>query len=145
MHISPCTIGAAVLVISLAACAGRSPQPVAVVQPQDRFMDCAAISAEAQANNVKVQQLGGEQGDKVAQNVAAGVAGLFIWPLWFAMDFQGSADKEVSALQSRQQYLTTMAEQRRCGGPAAPQSVAPVYPQPMTQPAPPAFYPAGQR
>ena len=26
--------------------------------------------------------------EKVAQNVAAGVAGLVVWPLWFAMDFK---------------------------------------------------------
>jgi hypothetical protein len=80
-------------------------------------MDCAAISIEAQANNTKLQSLGGEQGNKVAQNVAAGVAGLFIWPLWFAMDFQGSADKEEAAINSRNQYLAVMAQQRRCGAP----------------------------
>ena len=28
-------------------CAGRSPSPVAVVQPTDQYMNCAAISAEA--------------------------------------------------------------------------------------------------
>jgi hypothetical protein len=78
-------------------------------------MDCAAISIEAQANNAKLQSLGGEQSNKVAQNVAAGVAGLFIWPLWFAMDFQGSADKEEAAINSRNQYLAVMAQQRHCG------------------------------
>jgi len=82
-------------------------------------MDCAAISAEAQANASKIQALGSEEGGKVAQNVAAGVAGLFIPVLWFAMDFQGAAGKEVAALQSRQQYLVTMAEQRNCGIAAA--------------------------
>jgi hypothetical protein len=91
-------------------------------------MDCAAISIEAQANNTKLQALGGEEADKVAQNVAAGVAGLFIWPLWFAMDFQGSAGKEVAAINSRNQYLASMAQQRHCGAPAQP--VAPLPPQP---------------
>ena len=101
--------------MALGACAGRAPQPVAVVQPQDRYSDCLAIAAEARGNNQKVQELGSEEGAKVGQNVAAGVAGLFIWPLWFAMDFQGAAGKEVTALQTRQQYLGTLAEQRRCG------------------------------
>lgn len=104
-------LGAAFVV---SACAGRAPAPVAVVQAQDRYMDCAAINAEVQANNKKVIELGGEEGAKVAQNVAAGVAGLIIWPLWFAMDFQGAAPKEIAALQARQQYLATLAEQR-CG------------------------------
>lgn len=98
----------------LAACAGRKPDPVAVVQAQDRYMDCAAISAEVQANNKRISDLGSEEGGKVAQNVIVGAAGLFIPILWFGMDFQNAAGKEVAALQSRQQYLATLAEQR-CG------------------------------
>jgi hypothetical protein len=31
------------------------------------------------------------------------------------MDFQGTADTEIQALQARQQYLAALAEQRRCG------------------------------
>ena len=102
------------------ACAGRAPQLVAVVQPQDRHMDCAAIFAEVQANNQKVQDLSSEQGLKVAQNVAAGVAGIVVPILWFGMDWQGTASKETAALQSRQQYLATLAEQKNCGAAAPP-------------------------
>ena len=104
--------------IFLASCAGRAPQPVAAVQPQDPYLHCTAIQAEILANNKTVQGLGSEEGAKVAQNVAAGVAGLFIWPLWFAMDFQGAASKEEVALQSRQEYLATLAAQKGCAGPA---------------------------
>jgi hypothetical protein len=117
LHLSSRVLVAAVLFAS-AGCAGRSPEPVALVQPTDQIMDCAAISIEAQANNTKLQQLGVEEGSKVAQNVAAGVAGLFIWPLWFAMDFQDAAGKEVTAINARSQYLTVMAVQRNCGAPA---------------------------
>jgi hypothetical protein len=78
-------------------------------------MDCAAIGIEVQTNNAKVQQLASDKGLKVAQNVAAGVAGLVIPVLWFGMDFQGTADTEIQALQARQQYLAALAEQRRCG------------------------------
>jgi hypothetical protein len=89
-------------------------------------MDCSAISAEAQSNSQRIQELGSEEGGKVAQNVAAGVAGLFIPVLWFAMDFQGAAGKEVSALQSRQQYLATMADQKGCAvAPPANTAAAP--------------------
>lgn len=103
--------------IPLAACAGRAPQPVPVVQPQDQFTDCPAIMAEISANNEKVQALASEEGLKVAQNVAAGVAGIVIPVLWFGMDWQGTAGKEVAALQARQQYLATLAAQR-CTPPA---------------------------
>ena len=109
----------AISTISLGACAGRDPQPIATVQPQDMYASCGQITAEIQANNIKVQELADEQGLKVGQNVAAGVAGLVVWPLFFAMDFKGAASKEVAALQGRQQYLTTLATER-CAQPAAP-------------------------
>jgi hypothetical protein len=133
-------VGAASIVTAmvLSGCAGRGPQPVAVVQPQDRYADCAAIIAEVQANNQKVGDLAGDEGGKVAQNVAAGVVGLFVWPVLFGMDFQGTAGKEVAALQSRQQYLAVLAEQRNCGGPSAiPSQPAVATSPPATVPAPP--------
>jgi len=95
-----------------AACAGRDPQPVATVQATDAVATCAMIVAEIEANNIKVKELAGEEGAKVAQNVAAGVAGIVIPVLWFGMDFKGAASKEVTALQARQQYLTTLATER---------------------------------
>jgi hypothetical protein len=113
-------LGIVALSVALAGCAGRSPAPVAVVQPQDQFMDCTAIMAEVASNNAKVQQLASDQGLKTTQNVAAGVAGIFIPVLWFGMDFQGTADKETQALQARQQYLASLAAQRRCGEPQEP-------------------------
>jgi hypothetical protein len=70
------------------------------------------ISAEIQANNVRVKELAEEQGLKVAQNVAAGVVGIVIWPVWFAMDAKGAASKDVVALQARQQYLAALAVER---------------------------------
>lgn len=98
--------------IALGACAGRTPQPVAVSQVQDSTMNCAAIQAEIQANTSNISDLSSEEGSKVAQNVAAGVAGIFIWPLWFAMDFQDAAGKEGKALQARNQYLGALALDR---------------------------------
>jgi hypothetical protein len=109
-------LAAVAAIIVLAGCAGRSPTPVAIVQPQDAYADCTALVTQAQANNQRMQELASEQGSKAAQNVAAGVAGLFIWPLWFAMDFQGSAGIEISALQGRQQYIATRATQLHCAG-----------------------------
>ena len=98
--------------LTLAACAGRDAQPIASVQAQDVYSDCTMIRAEIEANNAKTQQLADESGAKVAQNVAAGVVGLVIWPVWFGMDFKGAAGQEAAALQARQQYLTTLATQR---------------------------------
>jgi hypothetical protein len=115
----------AVFAATLGACAGRDPQPIATVQATDTYASCTQIYAEIQANNIRVQELADEQGLKVAQNVAAGVAGLVIWPLWFGMDFKGAASKEVTALQARQQFLTTLATER-C---ATPEKAAARRPQ----------------
>jgi len=112
--------GVVALGAALAGCAGRSPAPVAVVQPTDRYMDCTAILAEVSANNERVKQLASDKGLKTTQNVAAGVAGIFLPVLWFGMDFQGTADTEITALQSRQQYLSMMADQKRCGAESEP-------------------------
>jgi type IV pilus biogenesis protein CpaD/CtpE len=113
-------LGIVALCAALAGCAGRSPAPVQVVQPTDRYMDCPAILAEVQANNERVKQLASDKGLKTAQNVAAGVAGFVVPILWFGMDFQGTADAEMTALQSRQQYLAMMADQKRCGAEPEP-------------------------
>jgi hypothetical protein len=132
-------LGIVALGAALAGCAGRSPAPVAVVQPTDRYMDCTAILAEVSANNERVKQLAADKGLKTTQNVAAGVAGIFIPVLWFGMDFQGTADTEITALQSRQQYLSMMADQKRCA--AEPEPLPPparakraAKPRPATPP-----------
>jgi hypothetical protein len=115
-------ISALALGLALTACAGRDPHPVAVVQPQDAQSDCAMIRAEIEANNVQAEKLAQENGAKIAQNVAAGVVGVVIWPVWFAMDAKGAAGTEMDALKARQQYLATLAQQRCAQAPAPPPS-----------------------
>ena len=105
-------MGVCAAAVLLTACAGRDPMPVATAQPQDSHASCAQIQAEIQANNLKAAQLAEEQGWKVAQNVTAGVVGIVVWPVWFAMDFKGAADKDAAALQARQQYLAGLAGER---------------------------------
>src|ERR1043166_9994760 len=88
----------------LGACAGRDPEPIQPVQPCDAQAGCTQIRAENEANNVKLKNLADEQGLKVAQNVVAGVGGLFTLGIaWAGMDFKGSASKDVAALQAPQQ------------------------------------------
>ena len=108
------TIPAIALCAALAACAGRSPAPVAVSQVGDAQRDCHAISAEIVSNNQKLGELGGQKGMKVAQNTAAIVVGLFVWPVLFATDFQGAAATEAEALQKRTEHLATLAREKGC-------------------------------
>jgi hypothetical protein len=104
------------LVILLSGCAGRAPELTPLVQPTDQFANCDQIMAEIKANNQRMTDLASEEGMKVGQNVAAGVVGLVIWPVWFGMDFQDAAGKEGKSLSQRNEYLGTLAQQR-CGRP----------------------------
>ncbi|MEO1649385.1 MAG: hypothetical protein AAFR60_00200 [Pseudomonadota bacterium] len=108
----------------LAACAGRAPQPIDIVQADDRNLSCAQLVAEVQSNNAQIAKLAEEQGWKVGQNVAAGVAGLVIPVLWFGMDFQDAAGKEARALSQRNGYLADTAAKRGCNVGRA-QTIAP--------------------
>jgi hypothetical protein len=63
-----------------------------------------------------------------------------IWPVWFGMDFKGAAGKDAAALQARQQYLTTLAEQRcnpRYRPPSPPEYGPPPPPMSYAPPPPP--------
>jgi hypothetical protein len=111
--------------LALAACAGRDPHPVAVVQPQDQYSDCAMIRAEIEANNTQAQKLAEENGWKVGQNVLAGVGGVVFFPLWFAMDAKGAAGTEADALKSRQEFLAKLAEERCASGYRPPRAPVP--------------------
>jgi len=75
------------------------------------------IRAEIEANNAKAKQLADEQGLKTAQNVAAGVVGIVIWPVWFAMDAKGAAGTDATSTGSaHSNFLTTLATQRCAPG-----------------------------
>jgi hypothetical protein len=107
-----------------AGCAGRAPDLVQVVQVTDQQLTCEQIAAEVTANNARITELAKEEGWKVTQNVAAGVVGLVIWPVWFGMDFQDAAGKEGKALSQRNQYLASVAA-NRCGPPTETASIPP--------------------
>jgi hypothetical protein len=133
---------ATVIGLALAACAGRDAQPIATIQPQDANSDCAMINAEIQANNKRAEALASEQNAKVVQNVAAGVVGIVVWPVWFAMDAKGAASTDAAALQARQEYLMNLAAQRCAPPPPVAAAQLPPKrrtapkPQPPPQPAP---------
>jgi hypothetical protein len=110
------------ILIFLTGCAGRAPELTPLVQVVDQQMNCDQIVAEIRANNQRISDLAAEEGMKVTQNVAAGVAGLLIPVLWFGMDFQDAAGKEGKALSQRNEYLASLAKDR-CGPPSSTASI----------------------
>ena len=53
------------LLLSTAACAGRSPAPVLMTQAQDNTSSCAAMRAEIATNNEKRADLSSEHAGKI--------------------------------------------------------------------------------
>lgn len=100
------------LVLALSACAGRTPQPTALVMVSDTQLDCGAIKAELKINNQKISDLAIERGWKMGQNAVAGIVGLMIWPAWLGLDLQDAAGKEATALSQRNQYLLALAREK---------------------------------
>jgi hypothetical protein len=45
--------GGLTISLAMAACAGRDPEPIASVQPQDVYSDCTMIRAEIEGNNTR--------------------------------------------------------------------------------------------
>lgn len=115
-------IASTLCLVALAGCAGRAPQLTEVVRASDTQLGCDQIVAEIKANNARMEDLAKEEGWKVTQNVAAGVAGFVVPVLWLGMDFQDAAGKEGKAISQRNQYLSQIASQR-CGPPATTASI----------------------
>ena len=105
------------LMAIIQGCAGRDANPVQISQPQDNTAKCDQLKAEIDANNQQLKALANEHGLKMAQNAAAGVAGVFTLGLtWFALDTKGSAKAEADALENRNKYLVALVASR-CAGP----------------------------
>jgi hypothetical protein len=112
--------------VMLAACAGRTANPVTTVQAYDATLSCPQISAEIAGNDDKAKQLMAEKHSAHNRNVAIGVVGgLLFWPALFALDLSDAEKVEMEALRTRDGYLANMMAQRGCGDPAAvpPQQV----------------------
>jgi hypothetical protein len=106
----------ALLALSLAACAGRSANPVPLTMATDVSLDCHGIQSQLRANAATATELEIERNWKLTQNVAAGGVGIFFPPAWLALDFKGGAKTDAAALEARQKYLRDMSARKGCGG-----------------------------
>ena len=103
------TIAAAPGPFPVSACAGRTPEPVAVVQAKDTTMhwlgdpggDPAKHHARRRARFRKRDQgRAKHRGRRRRRSIPV---------LWFAMDFQGAAGTQQKAIEDRNAYLSQKA------------------------------------
>ena len=104
----------AFVAMSAIGCAGRTANPIATKEVGDRDLDCEEIEAEMSDLDAQARRLLGEQDSKTGKNVAIGVAGLFIWPIWFFADLSTAERQEAQAMQDRARHLQRLARKKDC-------------------------------
>jgi len=77
-------------------------------------MECEVIEAEMSDLDRRARRLMGEQSNKTGKNVAWGLAGLFIWPLWFAMGLSDAERREAQVMQDRYSHLQRIYNKNNC-------------------------------
>jgi hypothetical protein len=106
-------IGAATLVLTIAACAGRPANPVMAQQYGDNRKSCSTLEREMNIVQTEIQRLIPET-EKTGTNTALGVAGFFfIVPLFF-MDLSESEQMEINAFRQRYNHLMIIASEKKC-------------------------------
>ena len=103
------------LLLALAACAGRNPEPIEVRQSADRGLSCPMIEAEMDGNKGRIAELVKEDDEASDMNITIGAlaAGLFP-PALLASDVSDAQEVEISALHDRNSHLETLRVHRGC-------------------------------
>jgi len=98
----------------LTGCAGRAANPVMVHQPNDNYKSCQMLQREISTIEMNIQKLIPEA-DKTSKNVALGIGGLFIWPMWLFMDLSSAEKEEINAYRMRHDHLVSLVQEKNCG------------------------------
>jgi hypothetical protein len=77
-------------------------------------MTCESLMSEITEMDSRIHSLLPKT-DRTGQNVALGVAGLFVFPAWFFMNFSEAEKIEIEAYRSRYNHLTRIYNDKHCG------------------------------
>ncbi|MFC3228357.1 hypothetical protein ACFOGJ_14030 [Marinibaculum pumilum] len=128
------TLTAIALAAGTAACGGRDPRHIPVVEPNDTALSCQALSALIANNNYRIESLFAEHKRASESNVAIGVAGaLLFWPVLFALDTSDAERVEAQQLSDRNVYLASVAQDKDCQGTREPVEIKFDEPPPPAQ------------
>ncbi len=108
------TISLICISMILTGCAGRAANPVAVHQMSDNHKSCQMLKREISSIEMNIQNLV-PQADKTGKNVALGIGGLFIWPMWLFMDLSSAEKEEINAYRMRHSHLVSLSQEKNCG------------------------------
>lgn len=101
--------------IVVAACGGRTANPVSIVRATDGQLSCSLMSAEIETNNQRARTLAKERDDARTKNALIGTAGvLLFWPALFALDLKPAEKQEIGALRDRNGHLGRLMQSKSC-------------------------------
>ncbi|MGZ0190222.1 MAG: hypothetical protein ACKVH0_19845 [Alphaproteobacteria bacterium] len=113
------------LALLMTACAGRTPEPVAIAKVTDHNLTCQQARHEIAMNGNKVSGLREVEQDIIAHNLINGAAAWYISGLFlFNLDLKDAASKEREALQLRNHHLHAVADERCTGEPDIDNAIA---------------------
>ena len=96
---------AGLCLVSAVGCAGRRPQPVAIVSPADRGMSCAQLHAAHKALEATESRLAGASNRARQRNLHRSIVALFFYPVWFGLDVHHADYVEWEAVHRRRLHL----------------------------------------
>lgn len=110
------------LTLTVAACGGRSADPVARVSPLDLLLGCGNFEAERRANFDRIEDLKGERQDNRLRGAGRVVSGVFGNPLTALalIDLSTAIYQEIGALEARNERLVELEAEQGCGQAPAP-------------------------
>jgi|TARA_B110000090_G_C12937732_1_gene276098 hypothetical protein len=98
----------------LLGCAGKTAQPIRVIEITDSSLTCAQLLAQIYSLERGGAELAG-QTDKTGKNAALLVAGALTIVPYFFMDLKEGEAIELNAVRARHMHLSKLYQTNKCG------------------------------
>ncbi|OUU36080.1 MAG: hypothetical protein CBC09_08455 [Cellvibrionales bacterium TMED49] len=103
-----------VTLILLFGCAGKTAQPIRVIEITDSSLTCSQLLSQIYNLERSGAELAG-QTDKQGKNAALAVAGSFVIVPYFFMDLKEGEAVELNAVRARHMHLSKLYQSNQCG------------------------------
>mgnify|MGYP006148154555 FL=1 len=98
----------------LLGCAGKTAQPIRVIEITDSSLTCAQLLANIYNLESSGAELAG-QTNKMGRNAALAVAGALTIVPYFFMDLKQGEAIELNAVRARHMHLSKLYQTNKCG------------------------------
>ena len=95
-------------------CAGRTPQPIMIEQPQDSSLTCSQLEKTLEQIMIQVNDLYSEGKSRRKNNRVFDVLSYIFPPASLLQDLRKADKVEIAALNKRHNHLVTIAREKGC-------------------------------